>query len=262
MKKTATAWAILILAVLTTSYVVAKIKTDNGMKATLTMESRPEVKNFSKIDIAGSPTVYFTQGNTYKVSVKARKNVMKYVRTDVKGKLLTVKIDHGQTAKQSKKAPFQDGDVEVYVTAPSLTSVNLAGSGDFKTRGKVTTDRLSLTLAGSGDIDFDGPIVCNRISGRVVGSGDLDIKQVESRQAEWTLVGSGDVEVDQRKVEATSVSLQGSGDMKIGFSDCGTADCQLVGSGDITLRGQLRSLNKKMGAGSGDYHTGKLRVGE
>ena len=95
----------------------------------------------------------------------------------------------------------------------------------------------------------------------MVGSGDIEIDRLEAIESTVSLIGSGDVKVAQWRVEKTEVSLKGSGDVTVNFvKGCLTANCVLQGSGDITLKGELGQL-KKQKSGSGDIHTGSLRIG-
>jgi DUF4097 and DUF4098 domain-containing protein YvlB len=185
--------------------------------------------------------------------VKAPKKLIDRVVTRKDGNTLVVSMKSGSFFNSIK-----GDDVTVYVTSPDLIGVEVQGSGDFESKGRVDTDHLDLSVRGSGDIDFAN-IICDRIKASLVGSGDIDIKYVDAKQSDIELVGSGDLKITQSKVSQTKIELKGSGDVKVNCKDCGTVDCRLVGSGDITLSGTIRKLNQTS-RGSGDIHTDQLKI--
>lgn len=214
------------------------------------------LSGFEKIVLKGSPTIKYTQGNQFKVEVRAPKDIVKNVQTYVKGKTLEVSV-------RSRKWPWRgskDKDVTVLVTSPDLIGIELLGSGDFECKSHLDTDNLVVRLKGSGDIDFSD-IICDKLNASVVGSGDLTIDKVISQTAEIDLVGSGDIKIRQEKVNQTKIDLKGSGDIALSLQSCGIVDCHLFGSGDITLQGDVTKLNTYK-RGSGGISTKKLKIGK
>lgn len=216
-------------------------------------EVNRQVSGFERIRLQGSPDIKYTQGNTWSVRVKAPQKLIDRVVTRKDGNTLVVSMKSGSFFNSIK-----GDDVTVYVTSPDLIGVEVQGSGDFESKGRVDTDYLDLSVRGSGDIDFAN-IICDRIKASLVGSGDIDIKYVDAKQSDIELVGSGDLKITQSKVSQTKIELKGSGDVKVNCKDCGTVDCRLVGSGDITLSGTIRKFNQTS-RGSGDIHTDQLKI--
>ena len=152
-----------------------------------------------------------------------------------------------------------DDQTAVYVTSPDLTRVQLNGSGDFISNGRIDTDRAIFVLRGSGDIDVED-IICDECEVELVGSGDFDINRLEAKDVSVSLIGSGDIEVNLCNVETTSIALKGSGDIKTTVQDaCRKVDCELDGSGDIKLSGEVVHLNRHK-VGTGDIDTSNLHV--
>ena len=197
-----------------------------------------EAKNFERIQLIGSPTLYYTQGDTTSILVEAPKDLLEYVETEVKNNCLTVRIrnEAGSVIRQLS-IPDMD-EVKIHVTSPDLIEATLSGSGDFISRGLLDTDNLKLELKGSGDMTFQD-IICDHINTTLVGSGDLDIFH--------------------DGVQQTVILLKGSGDIKADFQRCGEVSGELRGSGDITLTGNVHKMQKTV-LGSGDFHTNSLQV--
>lgn len=218
-----------------------------------------KVKDFIQMRLEGAVAVYYSQGESVSVKVKAPSERMKDVKTVVDGKTLVVSLKGNNNNVWSLFGKKNNSDaIEVYVTSPDLVGISLHGSGDFSCRGKFDTDKMSIVLRGSGDITFSD-IICDDIRTELVGSGDICLKKVDAITSEITLVGSGDISISQKNVRQTKVDLKGSGDIDVAFANCGTVDSNLRGSGDIRFSGVVKSLSKRC-VGSGDYHTGGLIV--
>ena len=249
MKKIFSVLAIMMMAV--TSIFAADDK-----KVSVIDKNVP-VEYFNKIVLKGSDKIIFTQGDKPSVRIHGIKEMVDAVVVNQDGKTLTV----------SRNSSFNNGDVFVglwnalknetievviYVTSPDLIDVQLTGSGDFKGKGRIDSDKLDLGLRGSGDIDFDD-IVCDAINVTLVGSGDVEIDRVESITSNVQLQGSGDVKIKQNNVRVTSLNLYGSGDIEVVCSKCDKVNASLQGSGDITVVGQYNRGDSNE-RGSGDIN--------
>ena len=217
------------------------------------------LRNFERIEIIGSPTVVYTQADTFGVRIEGPENLIPRILTDTdngtlyvrnKGKMGFINFTVGDKS-----------DVTVYVSSPDLIGVLVSGSGDFISRKRVDTDTMNIVLRGSGDIQFEN-IICDASSMELVGSGDVCINHLDARKSTASLVGSGDINITQANVLDTDLSLRGSGDIVVNFLEgCRSAQCQLSGSGDITLKGTLTHYDSHK-SGSGDIDTGDLRIRE
>src|SRR5574344_1545679 len=161
------------------------------------------LRDFNNIDAAGSLNVYFTQADSFSVRVVAPKEM----------------ID----------------EMNVYVTAPSLNSTSLAGSGDFI---------------------IDAPLKTSQFKASLAGSGDINVKDLDAQSLDVSLAGSGDVNVNARQLDKLKASVAGSGDIDLKVTSCNVANLNVAGSGDITRKGTVKQLNKNV-AGSGDINVSK-----
>lgn len=208
-----------------------------------------KLNGFERIEVYGSPTVFYTQADSFSVRLDGPENVVKEILTAVEGNTLTVR-NKGKIGIVNISVGSV-GDVKVYVSSPDLIGVQLYGSGDFKSESHLDTDDMRIMLRGSGDIEFSD-IICDNCTSELVGSGDLKIKRLKAFSSSISLVGSGDVSVSQWDVADTDIHLKGSGDVDVRFVEgCKRAKCNLVGSGDIKLKGHVESLEKHK-SGSGD----------
>ena len=218
-----------------------------------------DVRGFDRIEVIGSPTVYYTQADSFSVRVKGPTNLISNIITDVQGNTLSIR-------NKGKVGMFNvnfrgNKELAVYVTSPDLIGVQVSGSGDFISQGRVDTDNLELRLKGSGDVQFSD-VLCDRCDAELVGSGDLNIKHLDTRETTATLIGSGDLDIRQMNALKTQLQLRGSGDIDIEFiSGCGAVNAELQGSGDINLKGHVQRFDMHK-RGSGDINSGNLKVGQ
>ena len=215
------------------------------------------LNGFEKIEISGSPTVYYNQTDSFSVKVKGPESLVENIITERNGKTLVIR-NKGKFGMFNVQLG-ENGELAIYVTSPDLTSICLNGSGDFISRQRIDTDDMDVTLRGSGDIQVNN-LICDRCHVELIGSGDIDLTSVEAQEASAVLIGSGDIDLCLRNVNDTRLSLKGSGDITAEFSKyCGSVDCDLRGSGDITLEGKVKRFSQYK-SGSGDIDVDKLYI--
>ena len=219
-------------------------------------EFRP-MKDFEKIEISGSPNVYYTQADSFSVKVRCSEDGQENILTDVSDGTLFIR-NRGKMGVLNIVIHDED-QAGIYVTSPDLVSVRLNGSGDFSSEQRVDTDMMEIVLRGSGDIAFKN-LLCDACHVNLIGSGNIDIKRLEAKETDVNLIGSGDINLGQWRVLSTRLGLKGSGDISVSFHEgCQAVDSELRGSGDIKLSGVVSRLSQQK-SGSGDVNVDQLRI--
>jgi hypothetical protein len=202
--------AILIAAVLvlaTTGIVVLLIHSGSssgpgvqgsGVAATQTRS----VASFSSLNLAGSNDVTVTIGGPQSVVVHADSNLINNVTTQVVAGTLVI----GDTGSFTTRAPMS-----VDVSVPSLTAVNLSGSGRIYVTG-ISASQLTVTVSGSGLLSATG--TATQLDATVTGSGLGQLSQLVARDAHAVVTGSGLIQV----TATTSVDATVSGSGAITYS--------------------------------------------
>ena len=230
---------------------------DNMVFDKNTITENRQLKGFEEIEINGSPTVYYTQGKSFSVTVKGPESRVKNILTEMNGKTLSIR-------NKGKMGLFNiqlgdEGEIAVYVTSPDLTGIRLNGSGDFISEKRIDTDEIDIMLRGSGDIEVND-LICDRCDVELIGSGDIELENVDTKELSASLVGSGDISFEVKNAADTRLALKGSGDIDATFRDnCDAVECELRGSGDISLKGEVRRFSKEK-SGSGDVSVGQLTI--
>jgi len=244
------------IAIMMVSCVVKDLKSLSSSNGPIVTESR-RIKGFEEIEINGSPTVYYTQADTFSVIVKGPDDLIKNIQTEVSDNKLEVR-NRGKFGMVN----FMFGDpseLAVYVTSPDLTGIRLNGSGDFISKKRIDSDIIDLELKGSGDIDVKD-VICDQCSISLVGSGDIEVGRLEAKEVDATLIGSGDVDMKLRHVDSTNLLLKGAGDISADFNEgCLRLECNLKGSGEISLSGRIEQFHKQK-SGSGEVDSHKLTI--
>ncbi len=246
-----------LVAMISCTAIQAKKKQANSTEAQ-TVSSVRKVSNFTKIASTGSFDVVFTQGNTTSVKVVGDADDVNRISTTVENG--TLKIATKSRGKYTSNFFFgkSRGETTIYITSPDLIEVTIKGSGDFKSKGKIDSDNLSINLIGSGDADIKY-IICDNLNLNVRGSGDTEIDYLRCATSSICVQGSGDVSVKEDRVNNTNLAVYGSGDIELVANGCGNINASVSGSGDITLSGSARNLNKSV-RGSGDISSSRLRI--
>jgi hypothetical protein len=221
------------------------------------VSEKRQISGFQEIEVNGSPTVYYTQSDSFSVKVKGPEDAVENILTEKQGSSLVIR-NKGKFGVVNFQLAGDD-ELAVVVTSPDLVAVRVNGSGDLLCNKPVDTDKMDITLRGSGDIHFDD-IICDRCEVDLIGSGDVAINRLEAQEVSASLIGSGDIKLALQKVDNTSLTLKGSGDIDAEFlKGCGSVSCDLNGSGDISLSGKVKHWNNTK-HGSGDIDIDNLQI--
>lgn len=267
------ALALMALALTACSSKVSNME-DDEVEITKTLNRT----GFNAINLNGSGDVEFTQGTEYKVELVATKAAMEGLTATVKGNTLVIERNNNSLkTKGGISLKIGRRGYTVRVTAPDLTSVNVMGSGEFRSKTPIRTKSLKASVIGSGDLNLNTVTAGNvsvAVSGsgdadisvltaanvdlNVTGSGDIDARLTNCGTVNGNVTGSGDVEVKMTKCETLNATVTGSGDLEAELDDCGTVNAGAAGSGDISLKGHVRQLNVTgKNVNSSELKTGK-----
>ncbi len=202
------------------------------------------VDNFTKVSVSGSMDVTFTQkAGRPKVEIFTSDNIVGLL--DIRVKNGTLKIGFKKNARVSYRK------LEVRLSAETLNSVDIAGSGKFTLNDGLKTQELALSVAGSGDIYADR-ISCTELETHVSGSGNISADGIDCSSLEGSISGSGDVKLLNARVETSaSTSIAGSGSFTLSGKGQ-EAKYEIAGSGDIRAENFVATRVETSIAGSGD----------
>ena len=218
-----------------------------------------KVNNFTKLSVAGSPDVTYTQkSGKPTVEVYTSDNIVDLLDIRVKDNTLYIGFKKNVSVSYNK--------LEVRVSAEKLNGIAVAGSGDVELKNGLKTDDLKISVAGSGDIsgnnisctDLDisiagsGDITCNDLQVSVAGSGDMKLNNVTANFTRASVAGSGTAILSGSTQEA-EYSVAGSGDLLASDFVAKKASASVAGSGDIKCHATDFLKVRTSGSGSVGY---------
>lgn len=184
------------------------------------VQTRAVQGGFNALEVTGSAEVEVRRADRCSVEVQGDDNLIDFLETKLVGSTLRVGIKSG--VNFTSRRPLK-----VVATAPSITDVNLSGSGDVVLMG-LEQAGLQVELNGSGEVVADGTV--SSVSLNLHGSGDIDTRRLKAGKANIKLHGSGDIRAFAE--EEASVRLHGSGDVVVKGAPK-IRDARVFGSGDI-----------------------------
>ncbi|SFJ57227.1 Putative auto-transporter adhesin, head GIN domain [Myroides guanonis] len=235
------------------------------------------VADFTSISVSQGIELEFVTTKNRKIVVETdSKEMLKYIKTEVKGKELHVFIEN-----DDKKGFFQSNALNfkkllVYVDNPQLSRVKVSSGAkmtlknNLKSRGfdlsasssgcfvgKVIADIMSVKVSSSGSIGgdfkvandvsmdvsssgrFTGAIVANKLSLEVSSSGKTAISG-EVHEANVKVSSSGKIEASSLKVVDLIASASSSG--KGVFTVSGSLDARASSSGSLMYYGNAKVI--------------------
>ncbi|MGB7841613.1 MAG: head GIN domain-containing protein [Salinimicrobium sp.] len=213
-----------------------KIKGNGNMKT----ETR-KVSNYDKIELEGSMNVELVAGTEGNLKVAAEENLLEYILTEVSGDELKISTEKGYNLDPS-------GNNKITVTVPfkDLSRVSLTGSGDIRTRDRITAENFEIKITGSGDIKL--PLQAKNVRASITGSGDIDLIG-SAKDFDCKVTGSGDISAFDFKCENVDATVTGSGDIQVYASE--ELRAKIPGAGDIQYKGNPKKEDfKTVGIGS------------
>ena len=199
------------------------------------------VSGFKGVSSSGSYNVKITMGSKESLRLEGDEDVIKEIETVVEDGILKIKNKkHFDRTWRSSK-----GKVNIYITAKTLNSITLSGSGDISVDGLVKSNRLTNTLSGSGSISLS--TAAEEYIGTISGSGEITVSG-KADKANIKIGGSGDFKGRNFKTLAADIKVSGSGNVSIGAEN--TLDAVVSGSGDILYSGNPKVSKTKNGSGN------------
>ncbi|GAB4091087.1 head GIN domain-containing protein [Flaviaesturariibacter terrae] len=198
------------------------------------------VGSFDKVAVMGSMDVELAQGSAQGVRVETDENLQEYIETEVSGGTLHIRTREGYNLNEH-------AGLKVYVTAAEFRSLEVTGSGEVTSAGKLTGNGIDINITGSGNatLGLDMP----QVKAGITGSGTVRLSG-STQTFDTRINGSGDVEAFGLLAENTKVDIAGSGDAQVFASK--HLDIDIAGSGDVTYKGTA-AVNQEV-HGSGRAH--------
>lgn len=202
-----------------------------------TVNETRNISNFDAIELEASANVFITKSDNFEIKIKGQQNILDILRTRLRGRTLV--IEYEETCVMNRR------NLEIFISMPEITEIQIDGSGDIESEDVFTTDDLYLGVSGSGSIELE--IKSTRVETEIYGSGSVFLSG-ETDRFSSSIRGSGDIKASKLKAGRAKVHIGGSGSTYIYALD--DLDVSISGSGNVNYSGDP-SINTKVN-GSGD----------
>jgi hypothetical protein len=210
-------------------------------KASAQSEQSRSISGFNSIASSGPFDVHVNINGTESLKISANADIINEIETVVEDGKLEIKFKHHTEWNHNN-----EGKIDIYVTAKSLSALTNAGSGSIKVEGVVSGDNVNITLSGSGSIS--SAIKSGDLHATISGSGTIHLNG-HSSESKVTISGSGELNGKELKTGSASVVITGSGNAY--FSAEKTISAHIVGSGSVVYTGTATVTDSKtIGSGS------------
>ena len=201
---------------------------------------------FDNVNVAGPFNVFYEQGDAFTVLVKGTVEQLEKMTIYVKDDGLYI------DRRENKWSGNDFKGLQVFVTAPSIKGLGVAGSGTITAPEALTLENLGLEVAGSGSIIL-AQLTCADLKNEIAGSGKLTLGIVQAASIRNEIAGSGDIDMAGLKCTEVNNEIAGSGSIVRNNVNVKNVHSEIAGSGNITVRGDVENHSEDI-AGSGKVH--------
>ena len=228
MKKIALLAAAALVLALTSSCINVRYNGGKNIRCKGTVEEKTmDLSDFQRIVINGGCDIYLTQGDGFKVSVKANEEVFDHLNYYVDGDVLMLEtVDNVNIIADTYKA---------YITLPTLKKLTVNGAADADLDGGYSSEEdLSIEVNGAGDMDLTGLKVPS-LTIQVNGAGDIDLNDIDVQEVSFSVNGAGDVYVSG-KADKAEFNVSGVGGVDAKDLDCDNIQTHKTGVASIKTK--------------------------
>ncbi len=184
---------------------------------------------FDTVDVSSAFNVDITQGEEFRVTLKADDNFMPHVRAVQNGTTLRIDLDPDFPGAWSWKI----GTLEALITTPDLRELRLSGSS----HGRITGFTRDLDLNLSGGSWLKGSVAAGSLNLTASGASNA---RLDGSAQELTVRGSGVSRVQLADLRAGNARIDLSGGASAQIEVLGQLDYDLSGGARLEYTGRPR----------------------
>lgn len=232
MKKVLFSLALLMFVFLTTSVSLAGEKTRTY-----------DIKNFTGVSVGSGMHVTVTQSDNYSISITADEKDFKDLTVEKRNGSLDIYYDR---SGWSWFGHHRRGDVEIKITMPELTSMDLSGGaeGDIS----MNVEGKSFSAETSGGAEIRGTLTCGNLSVETSGGSKVELS---GKGNNLTADGSGGSKIKLKNFAVKNVNADLSGGSVVWVNMNGTLNSDQSGGSRLYYYGNVSLGNTSFSGGSG-----------
>jgi hypothetical protein len=212
--------------------------TSGGNSAT--QSQTRNVSNFTAVSLEIPAEVSLSQGD-FHVEINTSPAMLEKIKTEVHGEELEIKFDN-------RMHTHVDEPISIHITMPSVTKLEVNGSGSIVSQSNFSGDHMRLEVNGSGKMNLQSFIV-NELKAEINGSGQIVNLSGSASAARFEINGSGKIDAENFSGKNVDAEVTGSGKISLNATD--VLNAGITGSGDIRYKGTPSKKNVDItGSGS------------
>ena len=225
---------ILLVVLLVGSMVSCRFTSGSGDIVTSTRNTG----SFTGVSAAGGFEVEISIGSFYKVVVEADDNLIEDVETTVEGGKLKIRM--------REHLNVRNAHLKVFITAPSLTSIQSSASADININGKLSEDETIRFNASSGS-SITATVDAPGIEADASSGAEIDL---DGRTKNFDAESSSGASVDAGKLlsETTKASTSSGASVEVHASV--QLDAKASSGGTVKYRGAASVVKKESSGGN------------
>jgi hypothetical protein len=211
------------------------------LKASAQSEENRQVSGFNSIVSSGPFDIHVKINGTESLKISANSTIIGEIETVVEDGKLEIKFKHHYEWNHDHM-----GQIDVYVTAKSLSALANSGSGSIKVDGTVSGENVTIILSGSGNITSS--VKSGELHANISGSGSIHLNG-SAGESKVSIAGSGEMNAKELKTGSAAVSITGSGSAYLHAEK--SISAHIVGSGNVVYSGNATVTDSRtIGSGS------------
>ena len=241
MKKSITLAITITLLVMLASQVTAQ-----GSKEVIKQER--DLPSFTGISVGGAFEVYLTQGEPQEVWVETEARYMENIVTEVRGSVLDI----------NSKGLKNVGELNVYITAPKLEMLDVAGAAEVKGQNLIVAEHLKLSGSGASEVSLE--IQCNTLESSVSGASDIKLSG-KAKQHNSDVSGAASLHARNLQTEKSVMTVSGAASAMVNAT--GEISGDVSGAGDLKYTGNpvnMLSHSRSAEVYAGDSDSVRIKV--
>lgn len=173
----------------------------NGVQGNreVTSEERKLQANVTSVKSSSGLNVYITQSNDVSLRVEADSNLHEFIQTEVEDGVLKI---------FSKKNIWNAKARNVYVSIPTITSLESTSGSSLKSEGRLKTDNLYLSSSSGSTLKLD--IESNNIIAQASSGSTLRVNgtanSIDASSSSGASLRAGDLQTNKASADASSGS--------------------------------------------------------
>jgi len=193
-----------------------------GVRGSGDIESETRnIEEFTSLDIGGAFCVKVIVGRDASLKISGDDNLLKYVRTRIKGDRLII---------DTKKDIRPREDMKLYITTNELEELSSSGANDILVKG-IDSERFTIDLSGAGNIVAVGN--ADKVEIEISGAGNIDTRELYAEEVVVSLSGACNADVYASEYLDAQVSGVGNIDY---YGDPEDTDLDVSGIGSINRK--------------------------